>query len=126
MAGAAWRASAEWIAAVGDFEALNCLATFAYERPEAVFPELAADSDGPLFEGDGVQHPLLDPRRGRCQRRDLSAQACSLWVVSGSNMSGKSTLLRAVGLNAVLAWAGRRCVARSCECRRCAWARQFA
>ncbi len=93
----------EWIAAVGEFEALCSLATFAYERPDAVFPELVAE--GPLFDGAGVRHPLIPRDHAVGNDVELGGE-CRLWIVSGSNMSGKSTLLRAVGLNAALAWAG--------------------
>ena len=95
---------AEWIAAVGEFEALCSLACFAYERPDAVFPELV-ESSQPLLEGMNVKHPLIDPAHAVGNGVTLGP-ACALWIVSGSNMSGKSTWLRAVGLNAVLAWAG--------------------
>lgn len=94
----------EWVAAVGEFEALCSLATFAYERPDAVFPELVSEP-APLFDGANVRHPLIP--RDHAVGNDVKLDAaCSLWIVSGSNMSGKSTLLRAVGLNAALAWAG--------------------
>jgi len=109
MAIEAWRQECgphigEWVAAVGEFEALCSLATFAYERPDAVFPELAA-VPGPLFDGDDVRHPLI-PRDHAVGNDVKLGGACALWIVSGSNMSGKSTLLRAVGLNSALAWAG--------------------
>jgi MutS domain V len=93
----------EWIAAVGEFEALCSLATFAYERPDAVFPELVTDA--PLFDGADVRHPLIPRDQAVGNDVELGGE-CRLWIVSGSNMSGKSTLLRAVGLNAALAWAG--------------------
>jgi len=110
MAIEAWRLECgphigEWIAAVGEFEALCSLATFAYERPDAVFPELAEAEDGPLFEGTDVRHPLI-PREHAVGNDVRLGGECALWIVSGSNMSGKSTLLRAVGLNTALAWAG--------------------
>ena len=92
-----------WIAAVGEVEALCSLASFAYERPQASFPELLAD--GPEFEASGLAHPLIPPEIAVPNDVSLGG-ATRLWIVSGSNMSGKSTLLRAVGLNAVLAWAG--------------------
>ena len=104
----AWRASsgraiADWLAAVGDFEALCALASYSYENPGDPFPELEAD--GPLFVAEGVGHPLIAP--GRCVRNDLSLGGpLRVLVVSGSNMSGKSTLLRTVGINTVLALAG--------------------
>jgi len=94
----------EWVAAVGEFEALCSLATFAYERPDAVFPELVPEPR-PLFDGSDVRHPLIPRDHAVGNDVKLGGQ-CALWIVSGSNMSGKSTLLRAVGLNAALAWAG--------------------
>ncbi len=93
----------DWLKAVAEFEALGALAAYAYENPADPFPEVAAN--GPHFEGEGLGHPLIPD--ARCVRNDvtLSAERCVL-VVSGSNMSGKSTLLRTVGVNAVLALAG--------------------
>ena len=109
MAIEAWRQESgpdigTWIAALGEFEALCSLAAFSYERPGAIFPELLADS-GPRFEAEAMRHPLIAP--GVSIPNDVALGGeLRLWIVSGSNMSGKSTLLRAVGLNAVLAWAG--------------------
>jgi DNA mismatch repair ATPase MutS len=94
---------AEWIEAVGELEALMSLASYAAEHAEDPFPELV--EEGPLFDGTGVGHPLLG--ESAVVRNDVRLDATMrLLVVSGSNMSGKSTLLRAVGLNTVLAWAG--------------------
>jgi hypothetical protein len=94
---------ARWLAAVGELEALCSIAGYAAEHPSDPFPGLS--NQGPQFCGSGIAHPLLDPaaavRNDVCLNRDLQ-----LLVVSGSNMSGKSTLLRAVGLNTALAWAG--------------------
>ncbi len=109
MAIEAWRRDCgphigEWVAMVGEFEALCSLACFAYERPAAVFPELM--EDGTVLEAEGMLHPLIDPREAVANDVRLDGRDCALWIVSGSNMSGKSTLLRAVGVNAVLAWAG--------------------
>ncbi len=94
----------EWMAAVGEFEALCSLACFAYERPSAVFPQLI-ESEERRFDADGLAHPLIPPTEAIANDVSLGGDV-RLWIVSGSNMSGKSTLLRAVGLNAVLAWAG--------------------
>jgi len=92
-----------WIAAVGEFEALCAVAGYACENPDAVFPEIAAT--GPLFDAAGLGHPLLP--RHRVVRNDVRLDGkLSLLVVSGSNMSGKSTLLRTIGCNAVLAQMG--------------------
>lgn len=94
-----------WLESLGQFEALLCLAGYAYENPDNTFPVLKPESSS-LFHAQGLGHPLLD--RGTCIRCDISldAEATQLIVVSGSNMSGKSTLLRSVGVNAVLAFAG--------------------
>jgi DNA mismatch repair ATPase MutS len=120
MAIEAWRTRfgphiGEWMAAVGEFEALCSLACFAYERPAAVFPELSAESmDGSdhFFEATGMAHPLIPPEESVANDVSLGG-GMRLWIVSGSNMSGKSTLLRAIGLNAVLAWAGAPVTASS-------------
>jgi hypothetical protein len=92
-----------WIEVVGELEALISLAGYAYEHPADPFPEL---HEGPvLFEGRQLGHPLLPARR--CVRNDVILTGpVRLLLVSGSNMSGKSTLLRAVGVNTVLAMAG--------------------
>jgi hypothetical protein len=92
-----------WLAAAGELEALSALANYAYEHPSDPFPELI--QDGACFEGEALGHPLLP--QSRCVSNDvrLGADLCVL-VVSGSNMSGKSTLLRTVGINTVLAMAG--------------------
>jgi DNA mismatch repair ATPase MutS len=69
-----------------------------------VFPELAG-ADDRCFEAVALAHPLIP--EGEAVGNDVCLdQRMRLWIVSGSNMSGKSTLLRAIGLNAVLAWAG--------------------
>ncbi len=92
-----------WLEATGEIEALLSLATFAYEHPEDPFPELAERR--PALEAEGLGHPLLP--RATCVRNDVAIGVdASVLLVSGSNMSGKSTLLRAVGLNTVLAMAG--------------------
>ncbi|MCC6490657.1 MAG: DNA mismatch repair protein MutS [Candidatus Hydrogenedentes bacterium] len=99
-----------WLQAVGDLEALGALGAFAYEHPDYPFPEVHAQ--GPRLEAEQVGHPLLPA--SACVRNDLQLGAeLRLLVVSGSNMSGKSTLLRTVGINTVLALAGAPvCAAR--------------
>jgi len=93
----------EWVRAVGELEALASLATHAFEHPDDAWPEIV--EPGPRFEGEGLGHPLLAP--DACVRNDVAlGDAPRALVVSGSNMSGKSTLLRTVGSNAVLALAG--------------------
>jgi hypothetical protein len=91
------------LAALGELEALNALAAYTYENPADPFPEVSVD--GPCFDGVALAHPLLPATR--CVRNDVRLDTQRrLLIVSGSNMSGKSTLLRAVGTNAVLALAG--------------------
>lgn len=111
-----WRQSsgtavARWLAAVGEFEALSSLAGYAYEHPADPFPELV---DGPArFDGEGLGHPLIPAARSVRTDLRLSAELQRVLIVSGSNMSGKSTLLRTLGVNAVLALAGAPVRARS-------------
>ncbi|MDX1579086.1 MAG: DNA mismatch repair protein MutS [Gemmatimonadota bacterium] len=98
------------IRAVGELEALLDLARFAWERPETTFPRV--ETGPPRLEGEALTHPLLPAGTPN----DLSLDATrSLLVVTGSNMSGKSTLLRTVGVNVVLARAGAPVHARSLE-----------
>ena len=92
-----------WLEAVGEFEALSAFANYAFEHPADPFPEFVEGEA--CFEGQALGHPLVaEPRSVRNDVR-LSSELRVL-VVSGSNMSGKSTLLRVVGANAVLAQAG--------------------
>jgi len=93
----------DWIEAVGDFEALSSLASFAFEHHAFAMPEIA--SAAPVFDARGLGHPLIpaDRRVSNDLRLDDSLR---LLIVSGSNMSGKSTMLRSTGIAAVLAMAG--------------------
>jgi len=93
-----------WLRAVGELEALSALATHAYEHPGDPFPVL--EPNGPLFRADALAHPLLAEDAAVRNDVTLGADGTRVIVLSGSNMSGKSTLLRAVGVNVVLALAG--------------------
>jgi hypothetical protein len=95
-----------WMDAVGETEALLSLASFAYENPSFATPEIV--EGGPLFDAVAAAHPLI--AAGRRVPNDVRL---GVLIVSGSNMSGKSTLLRTVGINAVLALAGAPVCARS-------------
>ena len=98
-------AIASWLAAVGEFEALCALAAYAWECPGDVVPDIAPPGAGAWFEAERVGHPLISG--SACVRNDVCLGGeRQVLVVSGSNMSGKSTLLRTVGVNAVLALAG--------------------
>ena len=100
----AGRAVPDWIAALGELEALAALGTYAAEHPEAVFPAFV---DGPpQVQARALTHPLLPPSAAIGNDLSIGGDAAHLVIVSGSNMSGKSTWLRAVGVNVVLAHAG--------------------
>jgi len=95
-----------WMAIAGEMEALISLATYSYEHPGDAFPEVADATSGPaFFDATEIGHPLIPATQ--CVRNSLRLDAATrVLLVSGSNMSGKSTLLRTVGINAVLAMAG--------------------
>jgi hypothetical protein len=92
-----------WLRAIGEIEALLSLATYSYEHPTDPFPEFI-EGDA-CFHGEGIGHPLVPT--ATCVRNSVRVGGeTRVLLVSGSNMSGKSTLLRAVGINVVLAMAG--------------------
>ena len=92
-----------WLAAWAEFETLNALATYAYEHPDNTYPEILPNGTA-VFEATALTHPLLG---ASAVPNDIALnQTTSLYLISGSNMAGKSTLLRAIGLNAVLAATG--------------------
>ena len=98
---------------VGEIEALISLATYSYEHPADPFPELVESADEPaLFDGQELGHPLI--AASKCVRNSVRLDnQTRVLLVSGSNMSGKSTLLRVVGVNTVLAMAGAPVRAKS-------------
>ncbi len=92
-----------WLAAVGELEALSAFAGYAYEHPQDAFPEFTEDA--PCFEAEAFSHPLIP--ENRAVRNNLRlGRDLRLMIISGPNMAGKSTFLRAVGVNAVLAQCG--------------------
>jgi hypothetical protein len=103
-----------WLAALGEVESLAALGTLAHDNPDWCFPEIAdgGDAADAVVAGEGVGHPLLSD--GSRVTNDVSVgPPGSFLLITGSNMSGKSTLLRAVGANVVLALAGAPvCAAR--------------
>ena len=105
---AAWRAKngrhvIAWLDALSEMEALLSLAGYAFENAQATLPML--ETGGRCFEARGLAHPLIPTAKAVANDVEINENT-RLLIVSGSNMSGKSTLLRAVGLNTVLAWAG--------------------
>jgi hypothetical protein len=92
-----------WIEAVAEMEALLSLATYAYEHPADVFPEFV--EGGACVEAEEIGHPLI--AASKCVRNSLRIGGeTRVLLISGSNMSGKSTLMRTVGVNTVLAMCG--------------------
>jgi len=104
-------AVAEWLRAVGELEALASIATYAYEHPADPFPIL--ENEGPVFHADALGHPLMMDAASVPNDVRLGGDAARVIVVSGSNMSGKSTFLRSIGTNVVLALAGAPVRARA-------------
>ena len=99
-----------WAAAWAEFEALNALGAYAFEHPENCWPELLPDSAEACFEASELAHPLLV----EAVANDVLLDAATRFLlISGSNMSGKSTMMRSVGVNAVLAYAGAPVRARA-------------
>jgi hypothetical protein len=103
-----WRANVgphipDWLRAVGEFESLACLSGFAFEHPDYPFPQIA--ETGTCFDARQLGHPLIPAAQCICNDLRLDEQT-RLVLISGSNMSGKSTMLRTVGTNLVLALAG--------------------
>jgi hypothetical protein len=95
-----------WVDAVAEIEALLSLSAYSFEHPSDPFPEFREASGSlPLFDGEELGHPLIPA--ARCVRNSIRLDAKTrVLLVSGSNMSGKSTLLRMAGINTVLAMAG--------------------
>ena len=92
----------EWMDAIGELDALSALAAAWRDNPAWCMPEL---HETPVVVADGLGHPLIPDER-RVSNDVQVGPPGTLLLVTGSNMSGKSTLLRAIGLNTVLAQAG--------------------
>jgi hypothetical protein len=101
--------SEEWLEAIGELEALASLATLRALDPTTTMPEL---TDAGALEASGLCHPLL-PVDGRVANDVSIGGPGTALVVTGSNMAGKSTLLRAIGVNVVIALAGGPVSARA-------------
>ena len=103
---------AGWLEAVGQIEAVSSIAGHAFERPEDPFPEIVDPVNGPCFVAEEIGHPLIAKKD--CIRNGVRLDGEQrLIMVSGSNMSGKSTLMRTLGINAVLALSGSPVRAKS-------------
>ncbi|MDD3654325.1 MAG: DNA mismatch repair protein MutS [Desulfotomaculaceae bacterium] len=93
----------KWFEALGQIEALASLAVIRFENPDWVMPTIYAGNET-VFAAKEIGHPLLAVKR---THNDLAiANQVKVLLITGSNMSGKSTLLRTAGINLVLAYAG--------------------
>lgn len=99
-----------WLQVIGEMEALNSLANFNYNNPEFCFPELNQEKQ---MEFKDMGHPLLDEKVRVCN--DFKYEDFRFIILTGSNMSGKSTFLRSLGVNIVLAQAGSAICAKSAK-----------
>jgi DNA mismatch repair ATPase MutS len=102
----------QWLDTVGQIEALSSLAIYSFENPNNPFPKIVSESVAPCFKAVELCHPLIPAQE--CAHNDIRINSeRRLIMVSGSNMSGKSTLLRAIGVNVVLACCGAPVQAKS-------------
>ncbi|WP_220193536.1 MutS-related protein [Ktedonospora formicarum] len=98
----------QWLAVWFELEALCSLANFGYLNPEYTLPELLSEEETgeePLLQGSELGHPLLDDAE-KVTNDVTFASMGNVMLITGSNMAGKSTFLRTMGLNLCLAYAG--------------------
>jgi hypothetical protein len=93
-----------WFDNLGEMELLNSLATFHYNHPSFIFPEVV--SEQLLIKATAMGHPLMKEEAAVVNDMQIGEPAAKLHLITGSNMSGKSTFLRTLGLNIVLAQLG--------------------
>lgn len=104
-----------WLNTWHELEALSSLANFAYLNPDYTFPDIAAGAKGsPLFKGQALGHPLIPHEQKVCNDFTLGALG-EVVIITGSNMAGKSSFLRTLGVNLSLAYAGSVVNARALE-----------
>lgn len=116
----AWKAQyaaklPQWLEAIGQMDALNSLATFAYNHPDYTYPTLLDKAPATFrFCATALGHPLM--HRDRCVRNDLTMEKRPFFIIiTGANMAGKSTYLRTIGINYLLACIGAPVCARQME-----------
>jgi len=91
-----------WLEVIGEFEALSSFANIAFENESWCFPDL--HEEGMILKAENLGHPLLGQRRV-CNNITIKDKG-SVLLITGSNMSGKSTFLRTVGINLVMSYCG--------------------
>ena len=105
----------KWISTIGEFEMISSLSQIRFENRNWEFPELREGE--PFLNAEGMGHPLITVSKRVCNDYALSSPG-NVSILTGSNMSGKSTFLRTVGLNLVLAYAGAPVCAERFSCSR--------
>ena len=108
----------QWIDTWYELEALNALANFGYLQPDATFPEIRDEIDTastPVLRAEALGHPLLPDEVRVCNDLTLPHLG-EVVMITGSNMSGKSTFLRTLGVNLCLAYAGAPVCATTLQC----------
>jgi DNA mismatch repair ATPase MutS len=112
-----WRVSSGknlemWLDVIGQFEALNSISNIIYDNPQWAIPSI---SDGDfIIKADGLGHPLIGDKRV-CNNITINNKK-NILLITGSNMSGKSTFLRTVGINLILCYIGAPVCAKKFEC----------
>ncbi|RMG81082.1 MAG: hypothetical protein D6714_13535, partial [Bacteroidetes bacterium] len=99
----------DWFNSLAEFEALNSLSTLLYNNPEWTFPVI---HDQPVLVAKALGHPLIAAEKRVCNDIEIPTRG-HIKLITGSNMAGKSTFLRTVGLNIVLSMAGAPVCAQS-------------
>ncbi|MES1214708.1 MAG: DNA mismatch repair protein MutS [Bacteroidota bacterium] len=97
-----------WLNIIGEFESLNCFANLGFNNPGYCYPEITNEE---IITASQMAHPLI--RKEKSISNDISFKQEKFIVLTGSNMSGKSTFLRTLGINLVLARAGSVVCAKS-------------
>lgn len=103
----------KWLQLIGQLEALSSLAIISYDHPDWTFPEFSKSAN--MLSAKEIGHPLILNEQRVCNNVSLQGSG-SILVITGSNMSGKSTLLRTVGINLVLAYTGAPVCASRFRC----------
>ena len=92
-----------WIEAIGAIDAYCSLATFSYNHPDYIYPQITSQSFH--LQAEALGHPLMD--RNKCVRNGIDMEKRPFFIIiTGANMAGKSTYLRTVGVNYLLACIG--------------------
>lgn len=93
----------EWMHIISEMDAMVSMADFRYNHPEAKEAEFVSGSQEIVFEGKNLYHPFLG---AKAVKNDFTIKDDNYYIITGANMAGKSTFLRSLGVNYILAMAG--------------------